>query len=75
MCYVIGGNMREAEDVSRRTRMADCLAIDDPEPLRSINAPEVVITGTFIARRDVQAFYDVFQKTAPTFATCVNPRP
>jgi len=61
--YVIGGNMREAEDLIRRDQLADCVPIDDPELLKSIDAPEIATTGTFIARADVQAFYDVFKKT------------
>ena len=63
MCYVIGGNMREAEDFIQREQCAHCVPIDDPELLNLIDAPEVVTTGTFIARADVQAFYDVFKKT------------
>ena len=63
MCYVIGGNMREAEDLIRRKQMVDSLAIDSPEPLQSIDSPDVVTTGTFIARADVQAFYDMFKRT------------
>ena len=30
--------------------------------LETIDAPEVILTGTFIARADVQAFYDVFKR-------------
>lgn len=63
MRYVIGGNIREAEDFICRKKLVDHVPIDDPEPLHSIDAPVVVVTGTFIARSDVQAFYDVFKKT------------
>ena len=30
--------------------------------LESIDAPEVILTGTFIARADVQAFYDALKR-------------
>jgi hypothetical protein len=63
LCFVIGGTISEAEDLISRKHLDDCVPIDDPEPLQSIDAPEVVLTGTFIARPDVQAFYDVFKKT------------
>jgi hypothetical protein len=61
MTFVIGGNRSQAEELIRRRRLADAVAIDDPEPLRGLDAPDVIVTGTFIARRDVQAFYDVFR--------------
>lgn len=61
MVYVIGGSLREAEEFIRRRKLSNCLAIDDSEPLRDLEAPEVIITGTFIARRDVQSLYDVFR--------------
>jgi hypothetical protein len=61
--FVIGGNIREAEDSIRRDQLVDYVPIDDPEQLRGAEAPEVVVTGTFIARADVQAFYDVFKET------------
>jgi len=63
MVYVIGGSLREAEEFIRRRKLSNCLAIDDSEPLRDLEAPEVIITGTFIARRDVQSLYDVFRAT------------
>jgi hypothetical protein len=63
LCFVVGGSIREAEDLITRKHLDDCVPIDDPEPLHSVDAPDVVLTGTFIARRDVQAFYDVFKKT------------
>ena len=62
MRYVIGGNIREAEDLIRRRQLADCVPIDRAEMLESIDAPEVILTGTFIARADVQAFYDLFKR-------------
>jgi hypothetical protein len=61
--FVIGGTIREAEDLILRKQLDDCVPIDDPTPLQSVDAPEVVLTGTFIARRDVQAFYKVFKQT------------
>ena len=61
MTFVIGGNRSQAEELIRRRRLTDAVAIDDPEPLRGLDAPDVIVTGTFIARRDVQAFYDVFR--------------
>ena len=63
MIFVIGGNLAEAQELIRRRRLVDCVAIDDPEPLRGLEAPEVIVTGTFIARRDVQSFYDMFRAT------------
>ena len=63
MTFVIGGNLGQAEEFIRRRRLTDAVAIDDPEPLRASHAPEVIVTGTFIARPDVQAFYDVFRAT------------
>jgi len=60
--YVIGGNIREAEDLIRRKQLTDCIPVDRAEPLEAINAPEVILTGTFIARADVQAFYDLFKR-------------
>jgi hypothetical protein len=60
--YVIGSNIREAEDLIRRKQLIDCIPIDDPKLLESIDGPEVILTGTFIARADVQAFYDVFKR-------------
>jgi hypothetical protein len=44
-------------------KLTDGVAIDDPQPLRGLRAPEIIPTGTFIARRDVQSFYDVFRTT------------
>ena len=61
MTFVIGGNLGQAEELMRRRRLTDAVAIDDPGPLRGLDAPEIITTGTFIARRDVQAFYDVFR--------------
>ena len=61
MTFVIGGNRSQAEELIRRRRLLDAVVIDDLEPLRGLDAPEVITTGTFIARRDVQAFYDVFR--------------
>jgi len=63
LCFVVGGSIREAEELITRKHLEDCVPIDDPEPLHSVDAPDVVLTGTFIARRDVQAFYDAFKKT------------
>ena len=51
MRYVIGGNIREAEDLIRRKQFTDCVPLDRAEMLESIDAPEVILTGTFIARR------------------------
>ena len=62
MRYVIAGNIREGEDLIRRKQFTDCVPIDHAELLESIDAPEVILTGTFIARADVQAFYDVFKR-------------
>ena len=62
MRYVIGGNIRQAEDLIRRKQLTDCIPVDRAELLEAINAPEVILTGTFIARADVQAFYDVFKR-------------
>jgi hypothetical protein len=66
MVYVIGGNLNEAQETIHRRQLTDAVAIDDPQLLRRLNAPEVIVTGTFIARRDVQAFYDVFRQTGAT---------
>ena len=66
MVYVIGGNLNEAQETIHRRQLTDAVAIDDPQLLRRLNAPEVIVTGTFIARPDVQAFYDVFRKTGAT---------
>ena len=63
MVYVIGGNLNEAQETIHRRQLTDAVAIDDPQLLRRLNAPQVIVTGTFIARPDVQAFYDVFRKT------------
>jgi len=60
--YVIAGNIREGEDLIRRKQFTDCVPIDRAEMLESIDVPEVILTGTFIARADVQAFYDVFKR-------------
>ena len=62
MPFVIGGNLRQAQELISRKQLADCIAIDDPEALRGLEAPEVILTGTFIARQDVQSFYDVFKE-------------
>ena len=62
MRYVIGGNIRQAEDLIRRKQLTDCVPVDGAELLAPIKAPEVILTGTFIARADVQAFYDVFKR-------------
>jgi len=62
MGVVIGGAMREAQELIQRRRLKDATPIDDPEALRGLNAPHVSLTGTFIARADVQAFYDVFKR-------------
>jgi hypothetical protein len=35
--------------------------------LRGLEAPEVILTGTFIARQDVQSFYDMFKQTGATY--------
>ena len=43
-------------------KLTDCIPVDRAELLEAINAPEVILTGTFIARADVQAFYDVFKR-------------
>jgi hypothetical protein len=62
MRYVVGGNTREAEDLIRRRQLTDCVPLDRAEMLESIDAPEAILTGTFIARADVQAFYDLFKR-------------
>jgi hypothetical protein len=67
MPFVIGGNLRQAQELIARKQLADCIAIDDPEALRGIEAPEVILTGTFIARQDVQSFYDVFKENGATY--------
>jgi len=48
---VIGGDFGEAEDLMRRRQLTDCVPIDRAEVMESIDAPEVILTGTFIARR------------------------
>jgi hypothetical protein len=67
MPFVIGGNLRQAQELIARKQLADCVAIDDPESLRGAQAPEVILTGTFIARPDVQSFYDMFKQTGATY--------
>jgi hypothetical protein len=67
MPFVIGGNIRQARELIARKQLVDCIAIDDPEPLRGLDAPEVILTGTFIARQDVQSFYDMFKQTGATY--------
>ena len=67
MPFVIGGNIRQAQELITRKQLADSIAIDNPEPLRGLKAPEVILTGTFIARHDVQSFYDMFKQTGATY--------
>jgi hypothetical protein len=64
--YVIGGNIREAHEFIMRRGLTGCVPVDDPEALRGCTRPEVIVTGTFIARADVQSFYDVFRETGAT---------
>jgi hypothetical protein len=66
MPFVIGGNIRQAQELITRKQLADCIAIDDPEALRDLENPDVILTGTFIARHDVQSFYDMFKQTGAT---------
>ena len=67
MPFVIGGTLRQAEELITRKQWTDCVAIDDPEALRAYDAPEVILTGTFIARQDVQTFYDMFKQRGATY--------
>jgi hypothetical protein len=67
MRFVIGGNIRQAQELIARKQLTDCVATDDPEALRGLDAPDVILTGTFIARHDVQSFYDVFKQTGATY--------
>jgi hypothetical protein len=67
MHFVIGGNIRQAQELIARKQLADCIAIDEPDPLRGLEAPEVILTGTFIARHDVQSFYDMFKQNGATY--------
>jgi hypothetical protein len=67
MAFVIGGNLRQAQELITRKQWADCVAVDDPEALRGLDAPDVILTGTFIARQDVQSFYDMFRQIAATY--------
>ena len=67
MPFVIGGNIRQAQELISRKQLADCIAIDDPEALRGLENAEVILTGTFIARHDVQSFYDVLKQTGATY--------
>ena len=66
MPFVIGGNLRQAQELIARKQLEDCVAADDPQALRGFQTPEVILTGTFIARHDVQAFYDMFRQTGAT---------
>ena len=67
MPFVIGGTLRQAEELITRKQWTDHVAIDDLEALRGLEAPEVIVTGTFIARQDVQAFYDLFKQIGATY--------
>jgi hypothetical protein len=67
MRFVIGGNIRQAQELITRKQLKDCVATDEPEALRGLHAPDVILTGTFIARHDVQSFYDVFKQTGATY--------
>ena len=64
-----------------RKQLGDAIPIDDPTPLQAVDAPDVVLTGTFIARRDVQSFYAMFKKklapsvtSSPSFANRADER-
>jgi len=48
--YVIGGNIREAHEFITRRGLTGCVPVDDAEALRGCTRPEVIVTGTFIAR-------------------------
>jgi hypothetical protein len=67
MPFVIGGNLRQAQELIARKQLSDCVAINDAQALRGLRAPEVILTGTFIARHDVQTFYDMFKQTGATY--------
>ena len=47
MVYVIGGNIREVQDLIRRGHIKDCVVIDELLASRDLKAPEVIVTGTF----------------------------
>ena len=65
MLYVIGGNLDQARDYIRRKGLAahEATCVDDPERLQGLTAPEVVLTGTYITRSDVQAFEAALART------------
>jgi hypothetical protein len=67
MPIVIGGSLRQAQELIARKQWADYVAIDDADALRDLDAPEVILTGTFIARQDVQTFYNVLKQTGATY--------
>ena len=58
MIYVIGGTLQQAGEYLRRKRLgpADAITLDTPERLRNLQAPHVVLVGTYIARPDFPDF-------------------
>jgi hypothetical protein len=76
MIYVVGGTLAEAQDFVRgHCGPEERFVIDTPEALRGSDAPYVVTTGTFIARRDVQPFYEIFTGSELGADSCVRHTP
>ena len=67
MIYVVGGNLTEAEAFARRCQRGDCVPFDSPEALEGLVTPEVILTGTFIARHDATSFYRALKAVAATY--------
>jgi hypothetical protein len=64
LLYVIGGNAEQASHYIHANRLNDACVVDEPAQLAKLQAPDVVLVGTYICRRDVQAFEIVFDLTA-----------